>query len=199
MNRLGAASLLAAAAIAVAACSSHREVVVVLPDANGHVGGVVVDDHRKETTLDTAGAATRISGTGAAKAAKLEDAELRSKFGSAISAEPQQMRKFILYFDEGTEKLTPESEEKLGSILYDLRKRGAPEVQVLGHTDRTGTDDTNLALSARRADIVRDWLVGNGVDSTSIVSVARGEGDPMIATDDGVAEPRNRRVEVSVR
>ena len=67
------------------------------------------------------------------------------------------------------------------------------------HTDRTGTAESNLVLSQRRADYVRVWLVSNGVPLAEITATGRGEGDPVVPTEDGIAEPRNRRVEVTVR
>jgi OOP family OmpA-OmpF porin len=61
------------------------------------------------------------------------------------------------------------------------------------------SDEFNATLSLRRATAVRDWLAKNGVPVASIVVVGRGERDPVVATADGVAEPNNRRVELTVR
>jgi outer membrane protein OmpA-like peptidoglycan-associated protein len=54
-------------------------------------------------------------------------------------------------------------------------------------------------LSLRRAESVRDWLVASGVPRDAISAVGRGEIDPVVPTGDGVAEARNRRVELTVR
>lgn len=184
-----------------AGCATSRpDLVVVVPDSEGHVGGVVVDDGRSRQTLETAGAAARMGAGARAVPARVADAEVERVFSAALAAAPLPTRRFSLYFDEGTERLTPESEQRLPEILDDVRKRGlAAEVSVLGHTDRRGTDESNLQLSQRRADFVRDWLASNGVPATGITAVGRGENDLVVPTEDGVAEPRNRRVEVTVR
>jgi outer membrane protein OmpA-like peptidoglycan-associated protein len=74
-----------------------------------------------------------------------------------------------------------------------------PDLLVIGHTDRVGTDAFNDALSRQRAEVVRRALVARGLPADLIVVIGRGEREPIIATADGVAEPRNRRVEIQVR
>jgi outer membrane protein OmpA-like peptidoglycan-associated protein len=70
---------------------------------------------------------------------------------------------------------------------------------VVGHTDRVGSNAVNVPISIERANAVRDLLVRDGVDPAVIEVTSHGEEHPLIPTDDEVAEPRNRRVEVTVR
>jgi OmpA-OmpF porin, OOP family len=72
-------------------------------------------------------------------------------------------------------------------------------VLVIGHTDALGSDQVNDALSRQRADTVRAELIRRGVASENIQAIGRGKRDPAVPTPDGVAEPRNRRVEIVVR
>jgi OOP family OmpA-OmpF porin len=72
-------------------------------------------------------------------------------------------------------------------------------VLVIGHTDRVGTDPFNDALSKARAEVVRRALVARGIAPGNIVVVGRGKREPIVPTADGVAEARNRRVEILVR
>jgi outer membrane protein OmpA-like peptidoglycan-associated protein len=74
-----------------------------------------------------------------------------------------------------------------------------PDVLVVGHTDLVGTDPFNDALGLQRAEVVRAALVRLGVPSGDIRTVSRGKRQPAVPTADGVAEPRNRRVEIVVR
>ena len=74
-----------------------------------------------------------------------------------------------------------------------------PDVLVIGHTDKVGNDAVNDALSRQRADVVRKALVARGVAPENIVVIGRGKRDPIVPTADGVAEARNRRVEILVR
>ncbi|MHA1107713.1 MAG: OmpA family protein [Alphaproteobacteria bacterium] len=70
---------------------------------------------------------------------------------------------------------------------------------VAGHADRSGPERYNSALSLRRADAVRAALIRAGLRPGRISVAARGEAAPMVATKDGVREPRNRRAEIELR
>jgi outer membrane protein OmpA-like peptidoglycan-associated protein len=84
-------------------------------------------------------------------------------------------------------------------LKAELARRAAPEVTVIGHTDRVGKAEANDALSIKRAQILRTMLIAQGVPSTAIEAAGRGEREPLVPTADEVAEPKNRRVEISVR
>ncbi len=70
---------------------------------------------------------------------------------------------------------------------------------MIGHTDRVGTLEANDALSLRRAEAVRALIIERGFEAARVRAVGRGERQPLVATDDEVDEPRNRRVEIVVR
>ena len=70
---------------------------------------------------------------------------------------------------------------------------------VIGHTDAVGSDPFNDALARQRADMVRAELIRRGVPPANIQASGRGKRDLLIPTADGIAEPRNRRVEILVR
>ena len=73
------------------------------------------------------------------------------------------------------------------------------DISVIGHTDFVGTDQYNDALSLQRALRVKDLLVKRGFPAKMIQAVGRGKREPVVKASDGVAEPRNRRVEIIVR
>ncbi len=74
-----------------------------------------------------------------------------------------------------------------------------PEISVIGYTDTRGGSAANDELSLRRAEAVKKVLVKIGIDGTRIKVVGRGEREVLIPTGDEVAEPRNRRAQISVR
>jgi OmpA-OmpF porin, OOP family len=73
------------------------------------------------------------------------------------------------------------------------------DIVVVGHTDAVGSDQYNDALARKRADAVSALLVARGVAASDIVAIGRGKRDLLVPTPSGIAEPRNRRVEVVVR
>ena len=78
------------------------------------------------------------------------------------------------------------------------KETGSARIAVTGHTDLSGTQKYNLALSKRRADVVRTALVRSGVPHGVIAETWRGKENPAVPTADGVREPRNRRVEIVI-
>ena len=130
---------------------------------------------------------------------RFSEAQVQQLFGDALAALPPAPRHFLLYFANGSNQLTPESEKLLPAILVFVKSRSVPDVTVVGHTDTTGTAQANIELGRSRATSIRDRLVAAGLD-TSLVSVAsHGEADLLVPTPDDTPEPKNRLVEVSVR
>ena len=175
------------------------ELVVVLPGPDGKVGTVVVERGGERVVLNQAFAASRIVSGSSPQAQRLEESDARREFGTAMAALPGRPKSFLLYFLEGTDEFTPESRIELDKMLAELRQRGAPDVVVIGHTDRVGNLQFNDRLSLQRAERVRVELVKLGIAEARIQIAGRGERELLVPTDDEVAEPRNRRVEISVR
>ena len=175
------------------------ELAVLLPGPDGKVGSVVVERRGVRTVLDQSFAASRIVDGGGPQAQRLGESEVQRDFGAALAALPGRPKSFLLYFLEGKDEFTPESGVELDKMLAELRQRGAPDLVVIGHTDRVSNEQFNDRLSLQRAERVRVELMKLGIAETRIQIAGRGEREPLIPTGDDVAEPRNRRVEVSVR
>ena len=106
----------------------------------------------------------------------------------------------VVLFPRRSAELTEQGKEVLATQLQDARDMlsRATYIEVIGHTDDVGDDDYNMELSEQRADSVRNYLIGAGVDGSKMVTVGAGESMPIASnkTDEGRAE--NRRVEVMV-
>jgi outer membrane protein OmpA-like peptidoglycan-associated protein len=178
---------------------ARPDLYAVLPGADGKAGTVVVSRAGEDRVLDQPYASARIGTDGRLESGTVSEAEVRQIFGAALAAQPPRPTSFLLYFLEGKDELTPDSKQALQTVLAEIARRPAPEVVVIGHTDRVGTVQANDALSLRRAERVREQLVGIGIAADSIRVEGRGEREPLVPTPDEVAEPRNRRVEISVR
>jgi outer membrane protein OmpA-like peptidoglycan-associated protein len=100
-----------------------------------------------------------------------------------------------LFFASGEAALLPGATPRLDELANAILAQGRT-VLVEGHTDSRGSDETNQLLGARRAEAVRQYLIGKGVDAATVRAVGIGAGRPI--ADNGTAEGRamNRRVEV---
>lgn len=181
-------------------CATGKTTVVLLPDPDGQVGEIEVSNKDGTRKINQAGYAVSVSsGKAPQPAVKMSEKEIRSIFASALATEPAPPARYILYFFWDSAELTPDSRASIKEIITEIEKRASTDIDVIGHTDRSGAKEFNMALSRRRAQRVRDLLVAEGIAPAAIRLAFHGEGNPLIPTADNVPEPRNRRVEVIVR
>jgi OOP family OmpA-OmpF porin len=173
--------------------------VVLLPDDGGKAGRLVVKSAAGEETLSTAYAGARIAADGRIEQRAEDATEVRRRYADVLGAQPPKPMGYRVYFVSGGENLTPESTSAIAELKSALAQRPAPEIMVVGHTDRVGTLEANDALSIKRAEAVRQLLIGEGVPASAIETAGRGEREPLVPTADEVPEARNRRVEINLR
>jgi outer membrane protein OmpA-like peptidoglycan-associated protein len=196
-----------AAALLAAGCAApgpqanpSRDAVIILPGKDGKVGGVVVRQAGQEHLLDSAWNGVEVPPAGAMKARAFTPTEVHDIFADTVSALPPRPATFLLYFLEGKDEFTAESRAEIQRIVEELKRRPAPDIMVIGHTDTVGNDANNDRLSLQRAERVRELLVKPlGLSLDRIQAAGRGERELLVSTPDGVSEPRNRRVEINVR
>jgi len=133
------------------------------------------------------------------KVTVLSDEEVQKQFGSLLAALPPAPQHFILYFRFESDELTDESRALVPDILRAVKERPAPEVVATGHTDTTGTPASNFELGMKRATVVRALLADAGLDPASVEVTSHGEAALLVRTPDDTYEPRNRRVEITIR
>jgi OmpA-OmpF porin, OOP family len=185
--------------IVVVGCSSQREgLFVVLPNPDGSAGAITVSGGGQSLVLDQPYAAGEVRG-GNVKAASSDSGQVQQVFGDALAAQPILPKHFTLYFISDSEKLTPASAQEYKAVFEDIKRRPVYQVEVIGHTDTFASKEYNQQLSLKRAVAIKDQLVRDGLNPNSIAVAGRGELDLAVPTPNGVHEPRNRRVEITVR
>lgn len=174
--------------------------VVLLPDGNGNTGAVVVKTDAGERMLSNAYGSANVNTRGAVTM-QTEDAGLvNQRYAQTLDARPKPPVSFVLYFEFGSAvDIAPAFASVLEQLRAALPTYPAAEITVIGHTDRVGTLESNDILSLQRAQTVRDLIVQAGVKSDAISVSGRGEREPLVPTEDEVAEPKNRRVEINLR
>lgn len=197
---------LAATTLVVAGCAAPPKapdaapsLFVVLPSSDGHVGQIVVRGAGAPQVIDTPYGAQRAMGDGSLQATPMTEAQVREAFGATLAALPGKPASFTLYFLEGRDELTLESRSELDKVFGELRRRPLPDILVTGHTDTVGGLAYNDRLSLARAERLREMLVALGIPAERIQAAGRGKRELLVVTEDNIAEPRNRRVEISVR
>ncbi len=103
-----------------------------------------------------------------------------------------------VHFDYNKSTLRPESFSELDNFAAILKEEDKFEVEISGHTDDVGSDEYNLKLSLRRAQIVVDYLVTKGVDKDKIFAVGYGETSPVATNNTEEGRQENRRTDLTL-
>lgn len=188
------------ASLGLAACAGPRTTVVVVPaSSDGHVGAVRVTGGGGELLADQAYLAVSTDGASPPRAERVAPEAVSSRYAIVRAARPEAPSSFTLYFNSGSDVLTEDSDRQLPRVISELARRPGADIVLIGHTDRVGLLADNDALSRKRAQTMARILEARGVSASLVQAFGRGEREPLVPTADEVPEPRNRRVEVSVR
>lgn len=186
--------------MALTACGPKHQ-FVLLPDPDGTVGVITVSNPKGSQTLSKAYQTTGLDRPDEAprKPTVMDPAKAETMFKEALAVAPPPPLVFIVYFKPGSTEFTAESLKNIPKIMAAIKERKSTEIDVSGHTDRVGSDEVNRTISLKRAQTVKAKLIEEGVNKAHIHISYHGEGNPIVETSDDVAEPLNRRVEISVR
>ena len=199
MNSLGKISFVVVVfMLALTGCASKpKSYAVLLESPDGSTGKIIVKGSRGEHVISTARHAVPLDGS--LSPAPVDDARFAKDFSEAMAARPALPEHFLLYFESGGTKLTPGSTDMLGKIIEVADKRPPVDMSVIGHTDTLGTAELNEALALRRAVAAAELLKEKGLKVHALTVESHGERNLMVKTPDETSEPRNRRVEISIR
>lgn len=114
---------------------------------------------------------------------------------SPLVKNPQGGDTLALYFEFDEDEINPRTRRQLEIVTMILKSDPGKKITLSGHTDSLGTEDYNHSLSARRAGVVRDYLVRSGVSEAQIVTVGKGSTQPRRPnlTESGQDDPEGRR------
>jgi OmpA-OmpF porin, OOP family len=168
-----------------------------------------VSDRRGEFTLDLPAGAVyqiRIKGVGdeqeystvalpALKPGEYYDGEI------VVTVRFEPPRTFLLnnvYFDTGKSTLRSASYKELNELVEFMKLKPTLTIEIGGHTDSVGDDETNLRLSQSRAEAVKAYLVSKDISPSRVVAKGYGESKPVASNNTPEGRQQNRRTEVTI-
>ena len=104
----------------------------------------------------------------------------------------------IVEFESGSTNLTPMGLGILDDMAGVLQRVGDKPVLITGHTDNVGNSTANLALSNKRAEAVKQYLIGRYIHATRLSTTGKGDSDPIASNDNEEGRTRNRRIEFTL-
>ncbi|WP_210542545.1 OmpA family protein [Rhodoferax sp. PAMC 29310] len=188
--------LVLALAALLSACAGPRSYVALLTSPDGTLGQVTLTGAQGAQVLTQDHTAAALDGS--TPPFEVTPKQLQKDFGAALAARPPLPEQFLLYFNQGSE-LTAESKLVLERLLARAKSRTSLDISVIGHTDTQGASAANQALALERANAMAEQLRSLGLQDAVMAVESHGERNLLAPTADEVAEPRNRRVEITLR
>lgn len=105
----------------------------------------------------------------------------------------------IVFFEFDSAVPPPDTEQTIEFVRQNYGICQWSGFDVVGHTDRSGSDAYNQGLSEARAQVISSRMISRGIPSSMITTAAKGESEPRVPTIDGERNPQNRRVEITIR
>jgi peptidoglycan-associated lipoprotein len=127
---------------------------------------------------------------------KKNSASLENGAGQAAPGSVAEFQTVVgdrIYFLVDQSSLTPEAQQTLTKQAEWLKQYGNVTVQIEGHADERGTREYNIALSARRATVTREFLAAQGVEASRVNTIAFGKERPVALCDAESCWSQNRR------
>ncbi len=115
-------------------------------------------------------------------------ADLEEELRAQLAANP-------ILFESGSAVIDSQSDAIVEQVAAAINLTPGIDVEIVGHTDNTGSDEINLELSQERAAAVRDRLIELGVDESRLTSRGAGSSEPVASNDTAEGQAQNRRIE----
>lgn len=180
-------------------CPVTVETIVLVPDADGHVGSLEVGQGADAIILDGAYATAEIGDDGNTVITRRTATEVETEFQETLAARPDYSgARIVIYFNQRAQP-TLDVTEQIEDLVADLYGRSGYSISVVGHTDSTGSKRRNVRLGLKRAEKVAARLVELGVPADRVQSSSKGQSEPAVrASDPSIPVLKNRRVEIFV-
>ncbi len=214
--------LMAIIVVGLAGCATHTQTGTLVGAGVGAAVGAGVGQaigRDTQSTLLGAGIGTVVGGLAGAAIGHYMDKQEQSMRQAIANSEAATMKreqeivagarqqsvdvltvtfKSDYLFAKNSSTLLPGAYDEVQRVANVLRQYPETNIQISGHTDSTGSDSYNQKLSERRAEAVKNALVGMGVNPSRLTTVGYGESKPIASNNNEGGRQQNRRVEVRV-
>ncbi|WP_423146656.1 OmpA family protein [Rubrolithibacter danxiaensis] len=103
-----------------------------------------------------------------------------------------------ILFDFNKSDLKDAAKTNLQNLAATMKNNAETNIMIVGHTDNVGSDSYNYSLSERRAEAVKAYTAAQGITSSRLTTVGKGEAEPIADNDSEAGRSKNRRVEIVI-
>jgi outer membrane protein OmpA-like peptidoglycan-associated protein len=186
------------------ASTSHQTKGAVIGATSGGAIGAMIGNAAGSTATGLV-LGTMIGGAGGAVIGHQMDQQAKEITDNVPSASVARIGEGLdvtfadaVLFDANSDVLSEQARRNLTTLAQSLQKYPNTNVMIVGHTDSTGTEAHDMALSERRASATKHYLATQGVAPARMRSVGRGASEPVAPNDTEPDRQRNRRVEIAI-
>lgn len=173
--------------------------------ATGAIAGALAGGNKNVGAIAAGAVAGGILGAGIGSYLDQQAADLRDELGNDDITVTNTGNSLLVNFPESilfatdSAAVSSASRSDLQALARNLNQYPDSTIQVIGHTDSTGSAGHNFDLSSRRAGAVASVLVDTGVRGSRITATGKGEDDPIASNATTEGRAQNRRVEIIIR
>ena len=174
---------------------------VVLLDSGKSRNAIIVANKTGQTRLDKVGSYVNLKDkvTVLSEVKMMSKDELNARFSKVLASEPLKPITYIVYFKPNSTELTETSKLTFEKALKSIQLRSPCMVDIIGHTDTTGSSALNAKVSLKRAKSIEELVQKSKIKILSLVSKGYGEEDLLVQTKNNKAEAKNRNVEIFIK
>jgi len=174
---------------------------IVLLDSGKSHNAIIVSTDKGHQDINKTGSFVELTDKKEAptKVSQMSQEDINKRFAMVLNATPKKPKSYLLYFEAYSTTLTKESEVTLLKSLKTIEEYAPCMVDVIGHTDTTGSNAVNIKVSLKRAKYIQNLIEKKGVKVIAITAKGYGEEDLLVPTPDNTVEAKNRTVEIFIR
>jgi hypothetical protein len=189
------------ACVLLSGCAAQKSVIVLLPEDGRIPSEVTVVNAQGTQLLNRPWQSVEIAGPHGRPESPivLDKTAVEGDFGAVLAGLPLPPAHYVVFFKLNSAEILPDSQPLLPVIAKDINDRHPAQLSVVGHTDTVDSAEYNYRLGLLRARAVIKLLASYGAAPANIEISSRGKSDLLIKTPDQTLEPRNRRVEITIR
>ena len=173
---------------------------IILLESDRAKNEIVVSTKAGEVTINEPYQSTKLLSADKKpeEAVQLSKEEVTSKYKVVLEDTPKLMQ-YMIYFGSGSTEVNESAKLELQKAIDYIKSQTNSIITVIGHSDTVGNQDSNMRLSQKRTQAVKEYLESMSLDIKELTTEYYGENTPLVKTKDGVSNAKNRRVEIFIR